>query len=58
MTQCSIRLPKQKRSLTITPLTHISLMLQYYFFFTSINYNEEKASHSKKKINKVQKRCD
>ena len=27
---------------TITPLSHISLMLQYNFFFTSINYNEEK----------------
>ena len=27
---------------TITPLSHISLMLQYYFFFTSIDYNEEK----------------
>ena len=33
-------------------------MLQYYFFFTSINYNEEKASHSKKKTIKVKKRCD
>ena len=43
---------------TITPLSHISLMLQYYFFFTSINYNEEKTSHSKKKIIKVQKRYD
>ena len=44
---------------TIIPLSHISLMPQYYFFFTSIDYNEEKeTSHSKKKIIKVQKRCD
>ena len=43
---------------TITPLNHISLMPQYYFFFNGVNYNEEKASHSKKKIIKVQKRCD
>ena len=31
-------------------MSHISLMLQCYFFFTSIEYNEEKKkSHSKKK---------
>ena len=35
---------------TITPLNHISLMPQYYFFFNGVNYNEEKTSHSKKKI--------
>ena len=43
---------------TITPLSHIPLMSQYYFFFTSINYNEEKTSHSKKTIIKVQKGYD
>ena len=29
-----------------------------FFFFTSINYNEEKTSHSKKKILKIQNRHD
>ena len=33
---------------TVTLLSHIALMLQYYFFFTSIDYNKEKTSHSKK----------
>ena len=35
---------------TITPLSHISLIPQYGFFITSINYSEEEASHSEKKI--------
>ena len=43
---------------TITPLSTISLMPQHYFFLTSIDYNKEKTSHSKRKIIKVQKRCD
>ena len=47
---------------TITPLSHISLMLQYYFFFTSIDYNEEKKNKSFKEENnqstkKVWLRC-
>ena len=57
MAQWSIKLLKQKGNRTITPLSHISVMLQYYFFFTSIDYNEEKLGHSKKKIIRVQKRC-
>ena len=43
---------------TTTQLSYISLMKQYYFFVTSINYNEKKKSHSKKKITKIQKRCN
>ena len=42
---------------TVTPMSHISLMLQCYFFFTSIDYNEEK-EESFKEEKKVQKRCD
>ena len=33
---------------TITPLSHISLIWQYYFLFKSFNYNDEKASHQRR----------
>ena len=55
MIQWSIRLLKQNDNWTITPLSHISLMLQYYFFVQRYQLQwRKKTSHSKKKIFKVQ----
>ena len=36
----------------------ISLILQWNFMFTSINYNEEETSLQKKNIIEARKRCD
>ena len=55
MIQWSIRLLKQNDNWTITPLSHISLMLQYYFLFKGINYNKKKQVIQRRKWSKYKR---